>query len=104
MSTTAADLFARLPPLAVDGYATHEVMNQATPFTGHNAFTDDRLLGEIASREGLGWARPLLAEVGAVVASERVAELARNANRYTPELRSHDRFGHRLDEIAFHPA
>ncbi|WP_395708103.1 acyl-CoA dehydrogenase family protein [Reyranella sp.] len=103
-STTATDPFDRLPPLPADGYATHEVTNQATPFARHNAFTGDRLLGEITAREKLGWARKLLAEAGAVVASERVAELARNANRYTPELRSHDRFGHRLDEIVFHPA
>ncbi|MGD9885284.1 MAG: acyl-CoA dehydrogenase family protein, partial [Reyranella sp.] len=103
-TTSAADLFARLPPLAPDGYATHEVMNQATPFTGHNAFTGDRLLVEIAARDKLGWAHSLLAEAGAVVASERVADLARDANRHTPDLRSHDRFGHRLDEIVFHPA
>ena len=104
MTTTTANLFDRLPSLAADDYATHEVMNQATPFIGHNAFTGDRLLGEIAAREKLGWAHPLLAEAGTVVASERVAELARNANRHTPELRSHDRFGHRRDEIVFHPA
>lgn len=99
-----ADPFARLPSLPADGYATHEVMNQSTPLVGHNAFTGDRLLGEIAGRDGIGWSRPLLAEAGATVASGRVAELAREANRHTPELRSHDRFGHRVDEIAFHPA
>jgi len=38
------DLFGRLPPLPPDGYATHEVMNQATPLVGHNAFAGDRLL------------------------------------------------------------
>lgn len=96
--------FARLPSMAADGFATHEVMNQPTPFVGHNAFTGDRVLGEIAGREGIGWAGRLLADAGATVASARVAELARDANRHVPELRSHDRFGHRIDEIAFHPA
>ena len=100
----AIDPFARFPPPAADGYATHEVMNQATPLTGHNAFTGDRLLTEIAARDQAGWADKLLAEAGATVASARVAELAREANRHTPELRTHDRFGHRIDEIAFHPA
>ena len=100
----AADLFARLPSLPPDGYATHEVMNQATPFTGHNAFTGDRLLTEIAERENISWARELLTEAGGTVASAHVAGLARDANRHTPELRSHDRFGNRIDEIAFHPA
>ena len=96
--------FDRLPSLPADGYATHEVMNQATPFTGHNAFTGDTLLTEIASREKIGWADGLLAEAGATVASPRVARLARDANRNLPELKSHDRFGHRIDEIEFHPA
>jgi len=89
---------------ASDAYATHEVMNQATPFTGHNAFADDRLLTEIARREKIAWADGLLAEAGATVASGRVAKLARDANRNLPELRSHDRFGNRIDEIEFHPA
>ena len=108
MSTPTADTetdpFTRLPSLPADGYATHEVMNQATPLTGHNAFTADRLLTEIAARESAGWATALLTDVGATVASARVAELARDANRHTPELRTHDRFGHRIDEIVFHPA
>ncbi len=99
-----AEPFAHLPSLPSDGYATHEVMNQATPFIGHNAFTDDRLLAEIAGREKIAWADGLLAEAGATVASARVAALARDANRHLPELRSHDRFGHRIDEIQFHPA
>ena len=54
---SATDLFARLPSLPPDGYATHEVMNQATPLVGHNAFTGDRLLVEIAGREKMGWAQ-----------------------------------------------
>ncbi len=104
MHGVAADPFARFPSLSDDGYATHEVMNQATPLTGHNAFTGDRLLTEIAADESVGWASAMLSEAGATVASARVAELARDANRHGPELRSHDRFGHRIDEIAFHPA
>jgi len=104
MSDAAADVFARLPTLPPADYATHEVMNQATPLVGHNAFTGDRLLGEIAAREPIGWARPLLAEAGRTVASAEVAVLARDANRHCPELRTHDRFGNRVDEIEFHPA
>jgi putative acyl-CoA dehydrogenase len=96
--------FDRLPSLPADGYATHEVMNQATPFTGHNAFTGDTLLTEIAGREKIAWADGLLSEAGATVASPRVARLARDANRNLPELKSHDRFGNRIDEIEFHPA
>lgn len=103
-ASLGADPFARFPALPPDGYATHEVLNQATPLNGHNVFTGDRLLTEIAGREKLGWARGLLAESGATVASAHVAKLARDANRHLPELRSHDRFGNRVDEIEFHPA
>jgi len=101
---SATDLFSRLPVLPPDGYATHEVMNQATPLVGHNAFTGDLLLAEIAGREKVGWARALLSDAGATVASAHVARLAHDANRNLPVLRSHDRFGHRVDEIEFHPA
>ena len=89
---------------APEGFATHEVMNQATPFTGHNAFSDDRLLTEIAAREGILWAAERLTDAGQTVASAHVAKLARDANRFGPELKTHDRFGHRVDQIEFHPA
>jgi putative acyl-CoA dehydrogenase len=101
---SGAELLARLPPQPPDGYATHEVMNQATPLAGHNAFTGDRLLGEIAGREPISWSHALLAKAGETVASAHVARLARDANRHLPELRTHDRFGNRIDEIEFHPA
>jgi putative acyl-CoA dehydrogenase len=98
------DIFARLQSLPPDGYATHEVMNQATPFIGHNAFTADRLLTEIVEREKVSWAADRLTEAGRTIASAHVAKLARDANRHAPELRSHDRFGNRIDQIEFHPA
>jgi putative acyl-CoA dehydrogenase len=36
--------------------------------------------------------------------SAEVLALGRDANRHTPELTAFDRFGHRIDEVAFHPA
>jgi putative acyl-CoA dehydrogenase len=71
---------------------------------GHNAFSQDPVLVEALEREGAGWARDRCAEFGAIVASERVAELVRLANKHIPELRSYDRFGNRLDFVEFHPA
>ena len=85
--------FGRLPALPSDGYATHEVMNQATPFTGHNAFTGDRLLGEIARREKIGWADRLLAEGGLVERLtakngplEQLAAVTDSLNRLAPGM------------------
>jgi putative acyl-CoA dehydrogenase len=42
--------------------------------------------------------------VGAVAGSAAVQELARAANRFTPELKTHDRRGNRVDVVEYHPA
>jgi putative acyl-CoA dehydrogenase len=83
---------------------THEDLNQPPPLVGYNAFTADRALVEAVERHGGAWAKDRLAEVGRLVGGERVQTLARQANRFTPELRTHDRFGRRIDEVEFHPA
>ena len=82
----------------------HAVSNQTPPMVGHNAFAQDPVLVEALEREGAGWAHDHCAEFGAIVGSERVAELVRLANKHIPELRSYDRFGNRIDFVEFHPA
>ena len=94
-STTAA------PP---DGYATHEVLNQPGILADYNAFTTDRPLTEAVQALGADWAWEKLRRAGAIVGSEEGQQLARSANRHLPELRTHDRFGHRIDQVEFHPA
>jgi len=91
-------------PYAETQLDTHEVTNQPPPFEGVNAFTGDRALREAVDREGGGWAAGRLAALGARVGDPQVQELARQANRHTPELRSFDRFGQRIDQVDFHPA
>jgi putative acyl-CoA dehydrogenase len=88
---------------ASDRYATHEVRNQAQPASGFNAFTGDAVLREAIAREA-PWAAERCARLGAVAGDEAVQELARLANRHLPELKTHDRFGHRIDWVEFHPA
>jgi putative acyl-CoA dehydrogenase len=90
--------------LAASGYATHEVLNQAGALENYNAFAQDLALGEAAEVFGAGWAADDLHATGAVVGSARVQALARQANRHLPELRTHDRFGNRVDLVEFHPA
>ncbi|MCW5750766.1 MAG: acyl-CoA dehydrogenase family protein [Alphaproteobacteria bacterium] len=85
-------------------YATHEVLNQPPPLAGYDAFGSDPVLGPLTEAFGAGWARAHLEECGRTVGSARVQDLARQANRHGPELRSHDRFGNRVDRIEFHPA
>jgi putative acyl-CoA dehydrogenase len=86
------------------GYATHEVLNQPPPLAGYDAYGSDAVLRSIVRTFDADWAAPRLAAAGRTVGSAHVEELAREANRHGPELRTHDRFGHRVDRIDFHPA
>ena len=84
--------------------ATHEVTNQPPPLGDYNLYASDPALREALHREGAGWAEAALSDLAATAGSERVRELGHTANRYAPELVTHDRFGRRIDEVAFHPA
>ena len=86
------------------GAATHEVTNQALPLEGHNAFETDAVLVEALRREGAGWAEDRARELGAVCGRPAVLRAGALANEYPPKLRTHDRFGNRIDEVEFHPA
>ncbi|MBU6448494.1 MAG: acyl-CoA dehydrogenase family protein [Rhodospirillales bacterium] len=88
----------------MSGYATHVVSNQAPPLGNFDAWSSDAPLRGAVSAFGAEWARPRLAACGARVGSVHVQALARLANRFTPELHTHDRYGNRIDEVEFHPA
>jgi putative acyl-CoA dehydrogenase len=90
--------------LSTAGYATHEVLNQPGTLDDYNAFAQDRALSSAMEAFGAGWAHDHLHSTGALAGSARVQHLARQANRHLPELRTHDRFGHRVDIVEFHPA
>ncbi|MFE3881495.1 acyl-CoA dehydrogenase family protein [Streptomyces lydicus] len=82
---------------------THEVVNQAPPLTGFSA-ADEPALTEALVRDGAEWGTREVAELGALAGSPEVQEQARWAEEQPPRLHTHDRFGHRIDEVAFHPA
>lgn len=83
---------------------THEVTNQAVPRVGINEYTANVALGEAISRYEAQWAHEELAAVGAHVGREKFQVDADQTNRYPPVFASHDRYGHRVDAIDFHPA
>ena len=83
---------------------THRVENQPPALGDHNVFATDRALAEALDREGGGWGKDRALALGARAGSAEVQEWARLANRHTPELRTHDRFGHRIDRVDYHPA
>ena len=83
--------------------ATHEVTNQPPPLAGYDA-SDDPALLEALRREGAGWAAPEIRQLGRLAGAGDNQENGRLANDNPPKLRTHDRYGHRLDEVEFHPA
>ena len=84
--------------------ATHEVFNQPPPLLDYNLFTADRALSEALQREGAGWAVTRAIELGAVCGRAETIEWGVQANASPPVLRTHDRFGHRVDVVEYHPA
>ncbi len=79
------------------------MMNQPPPLI-HNAFIDDTALTDAVAAFGGDPRDSGLLELGALAGSETAREWGRLANEYTPVLRTHDRYGHRVDEVEFHPA
>lgn len=84
--------------------ATHEVFNQPPPLEDYDTFATDPVLAPALEREGAGWAVPEAAEFGKTVGSAEVFEWGNQANRNEPILHTHDRFGHRIDEVEYHPS
>ncbi|MFD8567781.1 acyl-CoA dehydrogenase family protein [Streptomyces sp. NPDC059639] len=88
--------------------STHTVGNQPPPLTGHDVFTTDRPLSEGVARhlapELLDEARAELTLLGRTAGSAQAQEWGRLANENPPVLRTHDRYGHRIDEVEFHPS
>jgi putative acyl-CoA dehydrogenase len=82
---------------------THEVANQPPPPFGHDVADDPALL-EAVEREGAGWCLDDLHRLGRLAGSEQAWAWAVQAEEHPPVLRSHDRFGHRADEVEYHPA
>ncbi|MFF2897473.1 acyl-CoA dehydrogenase family protein [Streptomyces sp. NPDC057966] len=87
---------------------THTVSNQVPPLTGYDVFGTDQALAEAVQRhtppELLAEVRGELGELGRAAGSAQVQEWGAQANANGPVLRSHDRYGHRIDEVEFHPA
>jgi putative acyl-CoA dehydrogenase len=77
--------------------------NQPPPLAGHDLFASNRPLAEALEREGAGWAAGRCSSFGSLLTGEPL-EWGRLANEHVPQLRTHDRFGERIDEVEFHPA
>ncbi|WP_269305908.1 acyl-CoA dehydrogenase family protein [Aeromicrobium sp. HA] len=83
--------------------ATHEVFNQVPPLVGHNTAADPALR-EGLEREGAGWALPEIDELGRLAGTTEAQDWGRLAECVPPRLHTHDRYGHRVDEVEYVPA
>ena len=83
---------------------THEVTNQPPPFENINLFDNDAALIGAVEAAGGDAHEERLSAFGGRCGSAEVLEWAQLANKFTPQLKSFDRYGHRLDEVEFHPS
>ncbi|MFI6931005.1 acyl-CoA dehydrogenase family protein [Streptomyces sp. NPDC050287] len=88
--------------------STHTVTNQPPPLVGYDVFTADRALTAAVERhtdpELFDEVHGELAALGRASGSAQLHEWGTQANENPPRLRTHDRYGHRLDEVEFHPS
>ncbi|MCS0635454.1 acyl-CoA dehydrogenase family protein [Streptomyces sp. LP05-1] len=88
--------------------STHTVTNQAPPLVGYDVYTADRALTEAVERhlpeELRDEARRELSSLGTTAGSAQAQQWGVLANENPPRLRTHDRYGNRIDEVEFHPA
>ncbi|MDX1756373.1 MAG: isovaleryl-CoA dehydrogenase [Marinobacter sp.] len=83
---------------------THEVTNQPPALENYNLYLQDQALQQGVAREGGGWAHEELVQFGALAGRAETIDLGFKANEHKPVFHTHDRYGHRIDEVEFHPA
>jgi putative acyl-CoA dehydrogenase len=85
-------------------HATHEVTNQPPPFENENLFELDVALQEGLAREAGAWGVDRARDFGAIAGSAEAIAHGRRANTNLPVLRTHDRYGHRIDQVELDPS
>ncbi|SDP17955.1 putative acyl-CoA dehydrogenase [Actinopolyspora xinjiangensis] len=83
---------------------THEVSNQSPPLDDFDPLDCDPALREALAEHGQSEATELLRPLARQAGSATAREHGRLANEHPPVLHSHDRYGHRIDEVEFHPS
>src|SRR5262245_26737674 len=81
---------------------THEVLNQPPPLVDYDMIATDDALVDGMSHYGAG--PDGIADLGVAAGPAHLQEQARLAHANPPILRTHDRFGNRIDEVEYHPA
>ncbi|QZT63306.1 acyl-CoA dehydrogenase family protein [Mycolicibacterium austroafricanum] len=82
---------------------THVVTNQVPPLEDFNP-AGSPVLAEALIREGGQWGVDEVAELGALAGTVKAQRWGELADRNRPVLHTHDRTGHRVDEVEYDPA
>ena len=85
-------------------WQTHEIANQVDELSDYPLFDTDPALQEGLQRNGAAWAFAQMQAYGEQLGRAETYALADAANRHTPELRTFDARGRRIDKVDFHPA
>ncbi|WP_127794406.1 acyl-CoA dehydrogenase family protein [Agromyces sp. LHK192] len=85
-------------------HATHDALNQVPPRTDIDEYAADAPLAEAVARWGTPAAADRLAAIGRLVGSAAFQRDAEHANTRPPVLRTHDRWGGRIDEVEYDDA
>jgi len=83
-------------------YQTHQVLNQPTEFSD-NLYSTDNALKSAVNQFGGSWGSEALDDYGQYAVDIMMGDGV-HANSKKPQLKSHDRFGHRLNQVEFDPA
>ena len=83
---------------------THEVLNQVPPLVDYNVFEADLAAARGARARGRRLGRRPRPRPGSVAGSAETKEHVRRAERNEPRLLTHDRYGHRVDEVELDPS
>lgn len=82
---------------------THEVFNQAVQVSGQNP-ADYPPIVEALTQHGALARLDEVRHAGALASTDHAQELGDRAERHAPVLKTHDRYGHRVDEVVYDPA
>jgi putative acyl-CoA dehydrogenase len=86
------------------GFDFHTSLNQVPPLQDYNAFDTNKVLHSALNAYGAGWMKEAASAFGRIMGSSNMQEAGHLANRNPPVLKTHDRFGNRLDIVEYHPA
>jgi len=85
-------------------FAFGKSLNQPPILENYNLFASDAALCEAVESNGGAWNNEYAKRLGEILGRAETLELGNSANKNPPILKTHDRFGNRLDTVEYHPS